>query len=454
MPPSSLTSVLRLAAPLAAVNLGTHLMGVVDTALAGRVSPEVQAATGLGASVTFFVSVFGMGIVMGVDPLTSQAFGASHPRRALRVMRHGRIVAGLLALPLGALILFTSQWLEGFGIDRPMAEATRDYVWARLPAIFPLLFVVAQRSYLQSAHRTTPIVLAIVVANLVNAWFDWFLCFGYPPLSIPALGVVGIGLSTLLATSLQAVILYIVVHDATDPAIDPDLCAHIVRIGFPIGLQLGAEVGLFTIVALLAGRMGDVTMAAHQVALMFVGLAFMLPLALGSATSVLVGRAIGSGDAAATRRAGLTGLGLCAGCMLATATAMGLCAESLARLMTDNPTVVVVASSLIRIAAGFQLFDGLQAVGSGALRGAGLTDWALCANLVAYWAVGLPVALMLAYGTELGAHGLWWGLTAGLAVAALALTTKFVRVSARPIGALEPGSSPGRSSAETPLSGA
>jgi len=440
-----LATLLRLSGPLVIVNVGHQLMGLVDTALAGRVDTVTLAAVGLGNTLYFFIAVFGMGVVMAVDPLASQAYGAGRERHARRAMWQG-VWAGLATVPfVVAVNVALAAGLEGLGINPGLAATTRAYIHARLPSLPFFFILVAQRTYLQAAHRTAPLVASTVAANLFNFGAAWVLLFGEPRLGLPPLGAAGLGIATSAATLLQCVWLAFSVRrlsagEGAEPVrrLDPALLRTIFRLGIPIGLQFMAEGGIFTVVGFLAGRMGDAQMAAHQVAISFAALTFMVPLAVGTATSVQVGRAVGAGDAEGVRRSGAAGFFLGGGFMAGAALVLALFAEPVARLMTLEAQVVPIAAGLLRIAAVFQLFDGIQAVGSGALRGAGVTRWAMIANVVAYWVVGFPVSAWLGLILGLGPHGLWWGLTVGLAVAAAALVAKFVATARRPIVALEP----------------
>jgi len=203
---------------------------------------------------------------------------------------------------------------------------------------------------------------------------------------------------------------------------------------------------VFAGTGVLMGRMGTQVMAAHQVALQMASMTFAVALGIGSATSVQVARAIGRRDAAATRRAGLSGIAVGAGFMAVMAVLMWTVPESLVRIMTSDAEVVPAAARLLIIAAVFQVVDGVQAVSAGALRGAGETRWTFVANVVGHWGVGAPVGLILAFAVGLGPVGLWWGLTTGLAVVALALSLKFAHLSRRPIAQLTDGTVEGASS--------
>ncbi len=447
LPTSELTALLRLALPLVAVNVGTQLMGVVDTALSGRIGALAQGATGLGTTVFFFGAILGMGVVMGIDPLTSQAFGAGRPRDARAILRQSLWVCMVAAVPITAAIYFGTQWLTLLGISSELATETGRYVFTRLPSVLPFLLVSALRSYLQSASRVAVLLAAAALSNGLNLAINWLLIFGddgllqlgLPALGIPAMGVAGLGLATTLATVANVAMLAWVVRNdragAQEPqpqvswfqvyAPDRQRIAQILTLGLPIGMHLLAEIGIFTAAGLLAGRMGETAMAAHQVALQLAALAFMVPMGVAAATSVRVGRAIGAGDSATARRAGFAGIGAGAAFMGCSALMMWSAPLWFAGVMTADPAVLELATELIVIAAAFQLFDGIQVVSAGALRGAGLTRWTMAANLIAYWGIAFPLLLGLGVGLGYGVHGIWWGLTVGLMTAAVLLCAKF-----------------------------
>ncbi len=437
---SELSPLLRLAAPLMLVNVGNKLMGTVDTILAGQLGSVAIGAVGMGADMFFTGSIIAFGILVGIDPLVAQAFGAGRARRARRTMWHGVYVAVMLCVPLTFGVLGLAHSLEKFGVDGELASQTRVYVYGRLPSLLPLLAFVAGRTYLQAAQVTRPIVIAMVVANVFN--------LGAALALMPRFGVAGLAWAASMATCLELVVLVVALR-RLDPgageeplrALDARLLRTLFAVGLPLGFQYLAEIGIFVLAGVLMAGFSATAAAAHHVAIALASLTFMVPMALAAATSVRVGRAIGAGDAAAMRRAGLVGIQVGAAFMLACGVVMMVAAEPLARLWTTDASVLPLATVLIRIAATFQIFDGIQVVAQGALRGAGMTRWSLAVCLVAYWLVALPAALVLAYGLKLGPTGLWWGLTIGLAAASVALTARFVQVSRRPIAALEPSSS-------------
>jgi MATE family multidrug resistance protein len=210
------------------------------------------------------------------------------------------------------------------------------------------------------------------------------------------------------------------------------------RIGLPLGLQMGAEVGIFALVGLLAGRLGPNDLAAHHIALTLAAFTFTVAVGVGAAGSVRVGHAIGAGDGPGTRRAGLVAFTAGAAFMACGALTFWLFPAQLASLFTNKPEVILASIPLLAVAAVFQISDGTQAVGAGVLRGAADTRFAFIANLLGHWFIGLPVAVYLGFQLSMGIVGLWWGLCAGLTVVACLLLIRFLRISARGIKAVVP----------------
>jgi MATE family multidrug resistance protein len=284
-------------------------------------------------------------------------------------------------------------------------------------------------------------VASTIVANIFNFACAWAFAFGLPSLGLPAFGVVGLAWATNLSAVVQLAVVLLGVRGVdpgagVEPLRRPDraMIRRAFILGVPLGLQLLAEVGIFSLVGLLVSRMGTSQMGAHQVALTIASFTFMVPLGISMATSVQVGRAIGAGDVAAARRAGFYGIGLGGGFMLLAGLVLWLQPVAIARLMTDQPAVLAMTAGLLQIAGAFQLFDGIQCCGGGALRGAGETRWPFAANVVGYWLLGLPLGLALM--GRFGPYGLWWGLTLGLAIVAVAVTARFRGLSSRPIAAV------------------
>lgn len=428
---------LTLAVPLAAVQVGTSTLGVIDTAVVGRTSAAELAAVGLGNSILFAVSIIGMGLVLGSEPIIAQALGAGDRARARRAFRQGTWAA-LLATPVILAVIGVALLLLPLaGVDEEVLPHVRSYVLARSTGVLPFLLYWAIKAWLQAQGRTTAPVVGVVVANV----FELVLALAL----VKPLGVAGVGLAHFVSTTAR---LGVVLVAAERALADLDLAgeapprslleraarmrealraremAQLVSIGLPLGLQMSLEVAVFAFAALVMGRLGAHELAAHQVALQCASTTFNLMVGLGSAASVVVGRKIGAGAGADALRAGLAALALAAVVMAGTGLLFLTAGAPIARLLTDQEDVVIMAATLLAVAAAFQLSDGLQTVASGALRGAGDTRATFIIHLVSHWAVGMPCVVL--FSQRWGAVGVWWGLTLGLVFASVALVLRFV----------------------------
>ncbi|MBW2523888.1 MAG: MATE family efflux transporter [Deltaproteobacteria bacterium] len=437
---------LRLGAPIAAAHVGVVLLGAVDTAVVGRVGETELGAVGLGNAVYFAFAMFGMGTVLGVDPVITQALGAGRRAKAQSAMWQGVWLAALLCLPLAVAAWLTTLLLEPFGIEPETARQASAYVAARLGGLPALMIFTVLRSFLQAHTITRPMLVGSVVANVLNLPLDWLLVFGddglvalgLPAAGIPALGVVGAGLTSTVVTYAQLLIVVAAVRRAgrqpgASRALSQALFRKSVRLGWPIGLQRLAEMGIFSLTGVLMGSIGTVPVAAHQVTMTIVSTTFMVPLGISAAAAVRVGRAVGATDRAGARRAGLASVVLSTAFMATCAVLLLLVPELLAAVLTDQPRVIDAAVSLLMVGALFQISDGLQCVASGSLRGMGDTRWMLAIHVAGLYLFGLPLGIVLAFVADLGAVGLWWGLLVGLTAVAATLLARFLRLSSRPV---------------------
>jgi MATE family multidrug resistance protein len=445
-----LRKLLRLAAPIAFTQAGYALMGLVDTAVVGRLGASALGAIGLANGLFFAVAIVGLGTMMGLDPLFAQALGAGDERRARALVWQGIwlsfAVTAVLAIPIALMPLL----LERAGIEPAVERDARIFLWMRLPGLWPMLAFAALRSHLQAAHRVRALVIATVLANLANFALDVALVYGR--FGFPALGAPGSGLATSICSFLQLAVLAVAFRfrgqhpqlpmqggpaGAESRLLSPADLRKALAVGIPVGLQMGAEVGVFALVGLLAGRLGALALAAHQVALALASFTFCAAVGVGQAGSVRVGWAVGARNTKAARRSGLVAFAGGAGIMSISALLFWLVPSALARLLSDQPDVIAASVPLLAVCAFFQLSDGIQGVGAGVLRGAGDTRFAFLANLLGHYAIGLPIAIVLGLICGLGVIGLWWGLCAGLTAVAIALLTRFLRLSSREIVPLE-----------------
>lgn len=421
---------LRLALPVVVVQVGMMLLGVVDTMVVGHLSSRALAAVALGHVTVIAVSSFGMGLLLALDPLVSQAVGARDHAAVRRSIQRGLVLAGALMVP-STLLLLPGEWvLTAFRQPPETIPLAAAYVRICIPGLLPFFGFIVLRQSMQAMERLRPIVITIAAVNLFNLAADWALVFGAGP--IPQLGPVGSAWATTSARTLLFVVLLVMGWRELEPfleRLDPELLRlqpllRIVRLGAPIGLQVQLEIVAFVVVALLVGSFGTVQMAAHQVAINLASLTFMVPLGVGSATAVRVGQAVGAGDGDGTRRAAAAGLMIGASFMSATAVAFVFAPRLLASAYTSSEEVLALAMVFIPIAGFFQVFDGLQVVSAGALRGAGDTRAPMVVNVLGFWVIGLPTSLALAFLLGLGPEGLWWGFVVGLGAVAVFLLVR------------------------------
>lgn len=425
---------MRLALPVVAAQVGMVLLGVVDTIMVGRLSAQALAAVALGSIFTFGTMILAIGILHGLDPLVSQAYGAGeHEEIGLHLLR-GIGLALALSIPYVLLFIWSAPVLRLFRQPPEVIALAGPFIRALAPGVPALFVFVALRQTLQAITVVRPVLLAVLLANLVN--FVGNLALIYGRFGLPALGVVGSGWSTTICRYVMVGAIALLGAPALRPiwrrpsrellSVRP--YERLIAIGFPIGIQIGLEMWVFTTAALVIGSMGAIDLAGHQIAINLASLSFMVPLGIGAAAAVRVGNAVGRGDQAGARRAAWVALGTGASVMIGSALAFALLPGPLARIYTPDPRVIAVASTLLPIAALFQVFDGTQAVGCGILRGIADTRVAAAINLVGYWALGLPLGIGFAFHYAMGPRGLWWGLTIGLAVVAVLVA---LRIGAR-----------------------
>ena len=423
----------RLALPIVAVQLGQMSMGVVDTIMVGHVSPEAIAAVALGNLYFFGAAIFGMGALMALDPVVAQAVGAADTVAVARGVQRGLILALGLSVVATALLLPARPVLGLLRQPPGVADVAATYARVEIVGILPFYLFGALRQSLQAIKRVAPIVGAIVAGNLTNVGLNYLWIYGN--LGFPAGGAIGSAWATSVSRWVMLALLLAVAWRSLRPQLVPlrrealawEPLRRMVLLGAPIGIQYELEYGVFAVVGIMMGWMGMEQLAGHQVALNLASLAFMVPLGVSAAAAVLVGHAVGRDDIAEARRAAAAGLVAGVGFMSASALVMLLLPMSLARIYTTDAGVAALAASLIPIAGVFQVFDGIQVVSIGILRGVADTRAPMVVNVLGFWLVGLPVSAALGFGAGGGPRGLWWGLTVGLMLVALILVWRVRR---------------------------
>jgi MATE family multidrug resistance protein len=443
---AELRATLALAAPLAAANLAQMAMAVTNTVMVGRLGAMPLAAAGLGGMLFFTIGVMLQGILFAVAPLAAHALGAGDRGAAGRTAGAGLALAVLLALPFAAALISLDRLLEALGYDAALAAEIGRYLRALAGGAPAFLGFAVLRSLLAALSHQRSVMAVLLFCVAGNALLNWVLIFGH--LGVPPLGVAGSGYASAINQWLMLAGLALctrimpglgglrVLRNAF--AASRTEIARILRLGLPIGGIRGIEVGVFMTAGILMGLLGAAVLAAHQLVLNCAGITFMVPLGLSQAATVRVAYELGAGHALAARRAGFVALALGIGFMSAAAVVLWTAPDAIIGVYVDiadpvNRETVQVARHLIAIAAIFQVFDGMQVIAAGALRGYKDTMIPMLLATFGYWAVGFAGCWLFAFPLGYGAVGLWWGLALGLAAVAVMLTLRFHQL-APPMG--------------------
>ena len=424
-----------LAWPVVLGELGWMAMGVVDTIMVGPLGPEAIGAVGLGSSLFLALAMMGLGLLLGLDTFVAQAYGAGRVDECHRWLVHGVYLALIVALPLMTMAIAGIDSLRSWGLHPDVLRLTLPYLRIVTLSVLPLLLYGAFRRYLQAMGQVRPVMFALVTANLVNLAVNWILIFGR--FGAPALGVVGAAWATCVSRIYMALVLFVAIQ-YQDRGLTPRL-AHtslslsverlrrLAWLGTPAALQLLLETGIFAAVTALAGRLDPSSLAAHQIALNMAGVSFMVPLGVASAGAVRVGHAVGRRDPEGATHAGWSALVIGVAFMSCAALAFILAPRPLLRLFTTDARVIATGVSLLAVAALFQLFDGVQGVATGVLRGLGDTRTPMLWNFAGHWVIGLPLAYFACFEWGWGVIGLWFGLCTGLIIVATVLLQTWFR---------------------------
>lgn len=433
-----LVALFRLAGPLIAAQLAHVLMVFTDTIMMGMLGPEQLAGGALGATCYYMLSLFCVGMVAAVGSLVAIRHGAGDAPGATRLLQNGLWLALLLGIG-GALCLRSlGPLLPHLGQQPDAAARAMEFLGPLALALPGYLAFMALRGFTSAIGHPGPVMTIGIVGAIANLVINYALIKGW--FGLPSLGLGGIGMTTALVSSGMA--LALALHILRAPAYRDYALLHgllrprraemgkLLRLGLPIGGTYAAEQGMFTFAALCMGALGSVQLAAHQIAIQAVTLAFILPQGLSYAVTFRVGQHYGAGRAADVRRAGRLGIAGGACCMLVFALLFWLMPEPVVGLFVDRDDpafaeVVALAVSLLAVAAVFELFDGTQSIAMGTIRGLGDGKTTLLVGLGCYWLIGIPLAWTLAFPLGWGAHGVWWGLACGLACAAIGLTLGF-----------------------------
>ena len=422
---------LHLAAPLVLTELGWLCMSFVDTVMVGRLPHSATAigAVSLGSTLFYTIGIFGSGVFLGMDTLVAQAYGAGKLEECHRTLWNALYLAVILTPLLMLFVLAFVPWFPRFGLAPELVEQTVPFLKALVWSTFPLAIYFILRRYLQAMGIVKPVVFALVSANLVNLAGNWTFVYGH--LGFRSFGVAGSGWSTCVSRVYMAAVLAmaVVYYDRKRNSnfwlarkdFELKQILVLLRLGMPAASQQLFEIGGFALATFLIGELGPVQLAGHQIALNVASFTFMVPLGIGSAAAIRVGHAIGARDIRGASHAGWIAIFYGEAFMFCSGCCLFLFRHGIARMYTPESDVIKAGAALLTVAAVFQLFDGMQVVATGALRGTGNTRTAMFANLFAYWVIGLPLGAWLCFRLKLGAVGMWMGLCLSLMIIGVAL---------------------------------
>ena len=422
-----------LAYPVMLSQLGQVGVGIADTMMVGRLGAETLAAASLGNSIFFVIMMFGIGVSMSITPLVASADGEGKSKRITRIFKHGFIINVFTGMILFMLILLASPGL--YHLNQPLEVVNLAIPYLAIVTFSLLPFMVFQtfKQFTEGMSQTKQAMAITILCNLLNVFLNWVMIYGN--LGFPALGLNGAGYATLISRILMAAIMFYYVWNSKRykpyklsfgfKKLSFPLVSKMLNIGVPTGFQFVFETGAFSAAAIMMGWIGTNALAAHQIAINLASISYMMASGLSSAATVRVGNQLGRRDIQNLREIGFTSFSMAALFMLFFAVGFIVFRNYLPMLYINDSSVVEMAASLLIFAGIFQLSDGVQVVGLGALRGMADVRIPTIITLVAYWVIGLPLGYFLAFNYGYNEHGIWCGLLIGLTVAAAMLVFRF-----------------------------
>ncbi len=418
---------LVLALPVALSHLLVMTMGLVDLAFVRHVGTTATGAVGVASALFGWTLTIGLGLLAGLDFFVSTAYGAGQWRTCHVYFGQGIWLALITGIPLSLVLYGSAFFLPALGINPAVIPETAPFLKVLSVGLIPVFVFGACRNYLQATNRPLAPFFILLAANLLNVFFNNLFIFG--GWGIPPLGATGCAVSTSLCRVGMAVVLLVYVlrsaRSGHTPLVGHDMrlrwaeLRRLTHLGVPASLQMILEVGVFGLSTVVAGGLDAESLAAHQIVLNVASVTFMVPLGIGAATAVLVGRYLGAREPREAGRTGWMGLGFSLLFMIVAGVTLLLFPDTILGSFSGDKTVLLVAHNLLLIAALFQISDGIQTSLTGALRGIGDTRTPVLANFVGHWLIGLPLSLWLCFNQHWGVSGIWVGLAMGLSVVAL-----------------------------------
>ncbi|MCH2022298.1 MAG: MATE family efflux transporter [Saprospiraceae bacterium] len=424
----------KIAWPVIIGQLGHIIIGQVDNLMIGSLGSTQLAASALANGMFFLVVVFGFGVSMAIAPITSQAIGANKGEMEKSdILSEGLKIIGLLSVLFVVVLFGIAELLPYLGQDPDVVPLAQSYLRIIAISTFPMLFFMVCKHFIDGFGETKPGMICMGLTVLFNIFFNWILIYG--KWGIPALGLDGAGWATFISRLLGflCILIFALNHShfksyfriSSFLIVNREALRKIIKIGIPSGMQLFFEVGAFAGAVVLAGRIGEDPQSAHQIAISIASFTYMFYMGIAAAGSIRIGNAYGRKDINFIRKAGEASLITSLICVLFFIALIILMREFLSTLYIDNPLVSPIVFELLLFAAVFQIFDGVQAVAQGILRGIEDVKLPALVAFVSYWLIGLPFAWFFSENLGWGVNGIWVALTMGLLFAAILLSLRF-----------------------------
>ncbi|WP_041604157.1 MATE family efflux transporter [Histophilus somni] len=436
---------IAIATPILLAQVAQNSMGLVDTIMAGRVSAADMAAVAVGASIWLPLVLFGHGLLLALPPTISYLNGSGQRDHIAHQIRQGLWIVFISCIPLGLLIYNSDFVIQYMKMEEKLANITIGYLRAMLWGLPGYLLLINFRCLNDGIAKTKPAMVITFFGLLCNIPLNYIFIYG--KLGIPAFGAVGCGIATAIVNWIMCLMMIVYSKHARNQRDlkvfehlfekpDTKTLAKLFRLGLPIAVSLCCEVALFALTSLLLSPLGTQVVASHQIALNTSSFAFMLPMSLGMATTILVGQRLGEGKIDNAKQISFSALTVGLSIAFLTASIIFFFRYEIAAIFVNDKEVIAISSSLLMIVALYQFSDTAQVVSSGALRGYKDTQAILYITLFCYWGIGMPLGFSLSRTDwiipSIGAAGFWVSFVVSLTIAAILLLWRMYKIQQQP----------------------
>ncbi|MCC6722318.1 MAG: MATE family efflux transporter [Bacteroidia bacterium] len=432
---SRVKKILITGLPIIGGQVSLILMGVADTIMVGKLGHNAIAATGLSVSIFFLVSVFGIGLLAATTPMITSYRVKNEEKNLPVYFRDSLLISQILSLILFIFLLLIAKVLPMLGQDTNVVKLAIPFLLLLSVSIFPMNWYLSGKGLCDGYFITKIPMIITAAALLLNIFLNWVFIYGN--LGIKAMGLTGAGLATLIARIFMAICISIYIFKSSRIAysikkvfnfsVNLNFIKPILKLGIPAGFQFFFEVVAFSGAAIIAGKIGSIQQASHQIAMNIASFTFMFAVGISVSGSMYVAEHFAKNDLANARKYGLSALKIIIFIEILFALIFIIFNKTLIRFYTNETEVFTIASKLLLIAAVFQIVDGMQAISLGLLRGLHDTKVPSYLTFIAYWVFGIPLALLLGLYSSLGIYGIWWALTFSLFFISITATRRFLK---------------------------